>query len=204
MGSYTLTRRSPGQVERQCLRCDRSFYCKPCQAVKPRHAQYCSRECKTLGMFGTVEEAFWARVDKAGPDDCWLWKGHVEHRGYGVLGRRSSGTHTLLAHRISWKIHFGEIPDGLCVCHRCDVKTCMNPRHYFLGTIAENNLDNVSKERHVKGERVGSAKLTADQVGQIRHEYGSGFSNQSALSKKFGVAFQTISRIVRNEMWRHV
>ena len=85
---------------------------------------------------------------------CWLWMGAVNQNGYGTW----SGDK---AHRISWRLHQGEIPKGMCVLHKCDVRVCVNPQHLFIGTIADNNRDAINKGRVVyPGERHGSAKLT--------------------------------------------
>lgn len=88
-------------------------------------------------------ERFWAKVDKSG--ECWEWLAHKTDCGY---GRISIGGEMLSAHRVSWSIHFGPIPPGLCVCHKCDNKLCVNPSHLFLGTITDNNRDKSAKGRH--------------------------------------------------------
>lgn len=80
-------------------------------------------------------------------DGCWLWTGAKNRMGYGVfqIGRRGEGT--VLASRYAWEFFCGDIPDGLCVLHRCDTPACVNHRHLFLGTRADNNRDMVAKGR---------------------------------------------------------
>lgn len=89
-------------------------------------------------------ELFFRHVDKT--DNCWLWVGAKTKNGYGKLGRDLK---TISAHRYSFEIHNGAIPDGMLVCHQCDVRSCVNPHHLFLGTHKDNYIDCVNKGRFV-------------------------------------------------------
>lgn len=155
---------------------------------------------------------FWARVDVRGPGECWEWTG-ARTRGYGVLGigRRPEGL--VRAPRLSWEIaHQQDVPGGLFVLHHCDNPPCVNPRHLFLGTNADNARDMTAKGRHgrwtrpdrtARGSQQGSARLTEDAVRQILADRRSGLTYK-AIANRHGVAWRTIEGIVRGRAWQHI
>ena len=100
-----------------------------------------------------VAVLFNERVAVGTADQCWEWSGSRFRTGYGRL--KIDGK-TTSAHRLSWMLHNGPIPDGTCVCHRCDNPPCVNPEHLFLGTKADNNLDRDAKGRTARGDRNGA------------------------------------------------
>jgi len=157
---------------------------------------------------------FWSKVNKNGPavshvdglGPCWLWKGSVRWNGYGKM---KVGDRTPYAHRISWKIHNGPIPAGMCALHRCDTPACVNPAHLFLGTHADNARDMRGKGRDSRGSRHPNAKLKEADILEIRAQYADGRSRVAGikggeLAKRFGVNPVTISEIVNGKRWRHV
>lgn len=133
------------------------------------------------------------------PGGCWLWTAYVTRLGYGRFGMNGLA---LPAHRVSWMLHFGPIPDGLFVCHRCDVRNCVNPAHLFLGTALDNAQDMMLKGRggQRKGEAHHRAKLTAEQVLDIRKQFLCGV-RQSAIRRQFGISKAQVSKICRNQSW---
>jgi hypothetical protein len=157
-----------------------------------------------MNQYVPVVERFWARVRKAGPDECWLWTGGKNSYGYGILRTARLGR-PRGAHRFSWELHNGAIPDGLQVLHRCDVRNCVNPAHLFLGNNQDNTADKVAKGRQsaLRGEKQVFARLTEAQVRQIRELHGNGLSN-GAIGEKFGVGSEAISKVIRGVNWKHV
>ncbi|MEY9995875.1 hypothetical protein ABIE67_007907 [Streptomyces sp. V4I8] len=97
---------------------------------------------------GSAEERFWRYVDKTG--ECWTWTGGHSNDGYGRFFI-SEGEGNVAAHRFSYQLHNGEIPDGLIICHRCDNPPCVRPDHLFVGTHLDNVRDMFSKGRNVSG-----------------------------------------------------
>lgn len=98
-------------------------------------------------MRQSTEQRFWAKVNKT--DSCWLWTAYRNRKGYGEFGMGGHRGRMYLAHRVSWEMANGTIPDGMYVCHACDVPACVNPSHLWLGTATDNNRDMFAKGRAV-------------------------------------------------------
>lgn len=98
-------------------------------------------------MKKTLEQRFWAKVDKT--DDCWLWSGSKSGLyGHGEIGRGRRTEGKVKTHRLSWELHNGSIPKGMHVLHKCDNGLCVNPDHLFLGTQKDNMVDMAKKGRN--------------------------------------------------------
>lgn len=142
---------------------------------------------------------FWNSVSKT--ESCWLWKGTGVSNGY---GRFCLASKFWLVHRLSWVLHNGDIPEGLNVCHKCDIRNCVNPTHLFLGTDADNMQDMFKKGRnHIRlGDLNPVAKLKWYDVDTIRYEWDSGKSNQIQLARTYNMSQSTISDIVNKVTWK--
>lgn len=132
---------------------------------------------------------------------CWLWQASGT-RGYGVFGIDAKTTR--LAHRVSWEIHNGPVPDDLWVLHRCDTPACVNPDHLWLGTHEDNMQDMAAKRRgrggHPSGLRAYHAKLGADEVREIRRLRDAGV-RQREVAAQFGVHRSTVQDITTGKTY---
>ena len=148
----------------------------------------------------TLLDSFWSRVHKT--DSCWNWTAGKSGEGYGRFGAGRRYGLSEYAHRISWAIHFGIIPDNLHVLHRCDNPSCVNPKHLFLGTHQDNMLDRDTKGRnaHLSGEKAGNSKLTEAQVLGILTDNRS----RKVIAKEYGISRMQVSNIVNRKSWRHI
>lgn len=138
---------------------------------------------------------------------CWEWQGS-KRNGYGrmIVGSRTDKTRkSQSAHRISYEIYHGEIPDGMEVCHKCDNPCCVNPSHLFIGTRQDNINDRERKGRNKLqyGSKNGRSKLNESQVVEIREKRNLGMSF-GKLSKEYGVCKKTIMRVVSRQNWATV
>ena len=144
---------------------------------------------------------FWERVDRKDENSCWEWKGKLSSKGYGRIGYKGEN---IQSHRASWMVHFGGIPVGLHVLHRCDNRKCVNPSHLFLGTNDDNIADMVSKGRNSRGENSSASKLTEQDVRVIRFLYDELGIKIYILKELFGVCDSVICNVVHRKAWKHV
>lgn len=151
-----------------------------------------------------IAARFWSGVLRGLPEDCWVWTKSVDNRGYGKLSsRRGKGGSPERAHRVSWELHFGTIPQDKEVCHRCDNPRCVNPNHLFLGTHRDNMDDAVAKHRMAHGSNHCCAKLSEQDVVEIRALRHDGVA-QRTIARMFGVTHSAIEKIDNGQNWKHV
>lgn len=142
------------------------------------------------------------QVDQNG---CWLWQKALYSNGYAKFAI-AENKHAL-AHRVSFQLHCGELPHGLAVCHKCDIRHCVNPCHLFLGTQRDNIQDAKQKGRlrggGLQGEKHPSAKLAEREIPEIVRAVNNGMSKQEC-ARRHGVSGALIGLIIRGHAWKHV
>lgn len=149
-----------------------------------------------------LAERFAAKVREGTGGECWLWSGSTI-KGYGNIREGGKRGRMLKAHRVAWMLARGPVPDGLNVLHKCDNRRCVNVAHLFLGTNADNIADAIRKGRHTHGEKVWTARLTPDEVRQIRRLSSEGLT-QNRIAARFGVTRSAVKAITSGVVWRHV
>lgn len=143
-------------------------------------------------------DKFWEKVEKKDDDSCWIWLGHIDKYGYGKFWN-------YLSHRFAWIDAYGDIPNGMYVCHRCDNPSCVNPKHLFLGTQFDNMRDMVSKGRihDHHGQNNPKAKLTESDVREIYRLHNGGMSGYK-IAKMFSVTQTAIRSVIIGKTWKHI
>jgi hypothetical protein len=182
------------------------------------HCIACIKETLRLKQLGTwknprldtIEDRFHKHVPASLPPDvCWDWQGKYDPRGYGRIFIRDT---QIAAHRVAYQIAYGPIPDGLCVCHRCNRPACVNHHHLYLATAGENTHDawadglmlhvTCPPAARPRGERHYKAKLTEADVRLIR-AMDSSISNAD-IAKRFGVTQENVCLIRLRKIWKHL
>lgn len=153
-----------------------------------------------------IAERFEAKVERIPFMGCWIWTGALNERGYGLIGRGARGQGMEKAHRLSYRLHKGEIPDGNVIMHKCGNPTCVNPWHLVAGTQKENAQDTVRMGRlklpDNSCENAKWAKLNAEAVREIRSQKGGKKGIGIALARKYGVSKSAIYQIWAGVNWQ--
>lgn len=161
-----------------------------------------------LREYAPPEDRFWAKVIKRGPDECWGWNGSTDGHGYGQL--RIDGR-AFKAHRFSYELHNGPIPDGLDCLHKCDNPPCANPRHLFLGTHRDNMNDMTAKGRRsnppkqdFKGDKSPRSAFTNEQVRAMREQFATLDMSMNEFARLHGTTNETMRRIIKRITYQEV
>ena len=138
-----------------------------------------------------IQERFYDKVIKT--DKCWNWVGSKNKKGYGSIGKGRRGEGNYRAHRLSFELYKGPIPDEDFVLHSCDNPSCVNPDHLFLGKAKDNTKDMLNKERQF-------SKLNREQALKIREDT----RGIVEIGNEYGVHFSTVSLIKNNKTWKNI
>lgn len=159
-----------------------------------------------------LAERFWEKVDRRDKEECWEWTGGTDSHGYGTL---QIGTHDKpfpgKAHRISYELHYGSIPDGMLVCHKCDNPPCVNPNHLFVGSYSDNIEDCYAKNRrdappgHGKiGEDHPSSHFSNEQVLRWREDFPKSGMTMTSFAELHGIPRNTMVSILKRQNYKHI
>ncbi len=166
--------------------------CERCNKPLRLGYRFCSYYC----VNGSPEERFWSKVDKTGP--CWLWTASTVEFGYGRIRWEGRAER---AHRVSYVISKGAIPQGKQVLHRCDVPACVNPSHLYVGTDQDNAQDRMTRGRLRTGERAPLSKFSNSTIASLRKKWISGKHTAISLAKMFHMSPRHVRDVVAFK-WR--
>lgn len=208
--SFQMKRRQRVFCSEECYRPTQTITCghcgkemrKPPSEISKVAISFCSQACHYAARTVPIEERFKQRFIVGKPNECWEWQAGRHTFGYGQIygdGKLQN------AHVVAYMLHHGltEIPKGMVVRHLCSNPPCVNPIHLALGTPADNSQDMVDADRHARGMRNPTAKLTDDDVRGIRHLAASGKYFKD-IADLFGVSKSVVQSIVNHRTWKHL
>lgn len=200
-----LYRKSQKANTRKC----KHYGCKRLNEI----GDYCTKHYQRHKRFGSTDDSVLKNVKSVSPKKriwlcaeldsetgCWVWQKGKDKNGYGQFSFKNRNYR---AHRVAYRLYIGPIPKGMQVLHTCDNTSCVNPKHLFLGTNDDNMADMVQKDRQAKGENSARAKLTEDQVREIKKRlYGA--ESISAIARDYPVSRRAVSLIKEGTNWKHI
>ncbi len=196
---------------RRCQQCNQSFT-PAISNVSKGMGKFCSHKCYSKSLVIPFLTRFWNQVNKNGPcpphlpniGSCWIWtkKDGSPRRGYGVIMKDKELVGT---HRISWEIHYGPVPQGMCVLHKCDNRACVRPDHLFIGTKGDNAKDCINKGRSNRpsGEKHRNSIINKIQALDIlkRKQFGHG---PTQIAKETGISYWCVYGVWSRSTWKNL
>lgn len=183
-----------------CTECNKEYFGKPSDIGRTK---FCNKDCQRANRTKSLPKRYWVKVDRRGPDECWLWLGSSKGKkngNYGHIGLGGEHGKIGLAHRVGYELEYGAISDNMNVLHTCDNPLCQNPKHLFLGTQLDNIADREAKGRGVIPDNRGrSKKLTRIQVLEIFDLKGK--ESQSTTARRYSIRQQHVDGIQNKRMW---
>lgn len=156
---------------------------------------------KVRVTFDDIVKRFWSKVCKEDTNECWMWIGCVNGSGYGSF---KTSYKSNMAHRFSWELVNGKIPNGLEILHKCDNRLCVNPNHMDIGTSKDNMRDMINKGRSGVGDKNSMSKYTELDVLRIKKAYKKGISTYESVGKLFGISWGHVRQLVLCTRWKHI
>jgi hypothetical protein len=182
--------------------CDRKFVARGLCGAHYMEKRRGSDDFELVRPRGSLHERFLAKIKKT--DCCWEWIGPKRPNGYGQIQEGGVGSRNISAHRLSYEMHKGPIPDGLVVMHSCDNPSCVNPDHLSVGTYRENTADMIAKGRKRTvaplGTSNGKAKLNDELVRYIRQSE----KNAASIARELNLSGNCIRGVKSGRTWSHV
>ena len=177
--------------------CERSYYARGVCEMHYKRWRFTGTTDPGPKAHAPIADRFWKKVCKTA--NCWEWIGGLTGAGYGIIQEAGKGSKNLLAHRVSYTIHKGEIPDGLQVLHSCDNRACVNPDHLRPGTQSENIIEAYQRGRKLGRDRKNGSKLELHQVQFIKQHPEL---TDAELARMYIVTPGTIRAIRRGITWK--
>jgi len=199
------------KIKKKCKLCKKEYYVVPSQKDR---SKYCSIKCRMASLNSflikeatkeELEERYIKSFDKyvVRQEGCWGWKGSKNDYGYAMMScNRKIGDQR--AHRASWIIHNGPIPNDKVIRHLCNNPICTNINHLALGSKQDNTNDMIKANRHSHGGKHKGAKLTEKQVFEIKKKLYKDEISCTKLANEFNVSRKCISDIKLNKNWKHI
>lgn len=150
----------------------------------------------------TTESRLLSKVEMVPECGCWLWTGYANPRGYGMMSMPQQSPK--LAHRVSWTLYRGPVPDGMFVCHKCDTPACVNPDHLFVGSNADNVKDMDGKGRRKNSPKHGESHPMARISNEVALSIFNDSGKHAEIAARHGVKIGTVDQIKTGIQWSSV